>query len=1598
MGVSNIPKPISALNDDEKKLYDREKKALAALSMCLTLDIYHTFKKFKTSRVLWEGLAKRCEGSTDIKKSRKELLKKQFSVFKHFDGESVDELMSRYYHLLSEMINNDITYKNKKILEKFLDALPAHFEMYTIVIKEQSRFDDLSTLASKSGGVALFLGESFDVPKDSSCQENTCFVASKSGCSTHSKNEGHSCSTKVSPSAANDMMAMIASFLTSYENFIREMNIQWNMTLWLRQGKDHLKRTGKKFIGASRKTKMGMDKSKGIHLEDIVAHVSQTFLAEVHHEDGIESGSSDSDSIDFLKVTEKIAEMLAEGNAFMADSKQVKQVNSCLKCIDFEFKITRLCDDNTNFICDMKAMYTSNQTLKDNETVLKAKIESLKDDIKVLQTKVNEQAFHLDVSYSEYEKKMNELAVLQTDVKKLLRKLECYKNSSFLLEYYNVKASGEKVIGGVGSCPSFDDTDIGRGVGYYPPFNANYTPCLIEEVLVEDLEPKTVLNINHVTSNDMVYDDSTDDDVFDSEKVEGIVKDCKYVEPVVIKTVTRDMCILTEPDDVQKENYVRVYKEKHACFYCGAVGHILNDCPNKNLGKRLENPKLARPLVNPPAKSVSKIVDSGVKKPSVQTASDKVKIVKTIESIGETTQPKEKLSRPQRRRKNKRLRKLLEQPVVNDKVEVSRETDKVPVSSKWKPKSTVSGKQSPKIQEKFDCVLKKIVYFDEPGQPKTTMAWVSITKKSFLFVCRELQGGLLATIGKKGGNISGQGTVSNGRLSFEKVNYVEQLEHNLLSVSQVCDKDFSFHFNKSECLVLKTGFVIHEDWMLMRAPRKNDTYMLDMSTATATSSVPSCLLSNASEFDSTLWHRKMAHINFRKMNYFVKNGLISGVQVMRFHVNEDCIPYKKGKQHRKSHPSKLTNSIVTPLELLHMDLFGPISVKSEGGKSNFLVVTDDYSWFSWVKFLASKDETSEILKFLIKGIHHEFSAPYVPQQNGVAERKNRTLIEMARIVLSDSKLPVTFWAEAVNTACHVLNRVLTVKKHNKTCYELLNNRKPYLAYLLPFGNPCTLLKTRDVPTKFSSKAIEGIFLGYVANSHNKRVFNKESRQIEEWFHIDCDNRSVPQDAKGPSWAFDYGALFRSFNVTPAISPVEAEILYQSYCNDDLTVDPRSVIPIVDTPSVDPNVASTSGRTQHDDTDDDEVVFQESSNDIVNIVDDSSASVSIEGELPSNLDAVIQALDIPQSRVHKNHPTDNIIGDLNAGVQMRHRTLARNSCLYINIVDTGILETCLHACFISQTEPKNVVEALDDDCWIEAIQEELAQFDKLHVWDLVDLPNGSRSIGIKWVFKCKRDDRGVVVRNKARLVVQGFNQQEGIDYTEVYAPVARIEVIRLFLVYASFKGFKVFQLDVKSDFLYGKVKEEVNVKQPPGFEDPKFPEKVFKLDKALYGLHQARRAWYETLSVHLLENGFERGQIDSTLFNRKAVGDLLLVQIYVDDIFFGSTNVDMCKDFERVMKLKFEMSSKGELSFFLGLQVDQKEDGFYIHQTKYVADILKKFDMENALAFNTPILVNHKLDSDLKGKEVDCRLYRGIIGSLMYLAASRPDIMFAILKG
>ncbi|GJU97631.1 putative ribonuclease H-like domain-containing protein [Tanacetum coccineum] len=566
----------------------------------------------------------------------------------------------------------------------------------------------------------------------------------------------------------------------------------------------------------------------------------------------------------------------------------------------------------------------------------------------------------------------------------------------------------------------------------------------------------------------------------------------------------------------------------------------------------------------------------------------------------------------------------------------------------------------------------------------------------------------------------------------------------------------------------------------------------------------------------------------------------------------------------------------------------------------------------------------------MKGILRQYSVARTPQQNGVAKRRNRILIEDAKTMLGDSKLPTTFWAEAVNTACYVY--------------------------------PATILNTIDYLGKFDGKADEGFFVGYSLNSKAFRVLNSRTRIVEENLHIRFSKNTPNVVGKVRMETVpgkDY-ILLPLYTADPPFSqdPKSSHDDEFKPSRDDekkVDEDPRK-----DSASKDQekennvnstnnvNVASTNevntvgGKTSIELPDDpnmpelEEIVYS-----------DDDEDVGAEADI-NNLSTFMPVSPIPTTRVHKDHPVEQIIRDLNSAPQTRKMTK--------NLEEYG------------RTQKGN--SCIEGSKLDRAMQEELLQFKLQEVWTLVELPNGKRAIG--------------------------YTQEEGIDYDKVFVPVARIEVIRLFLAYASFKDFVVYQIDVKSAFLYGKIEEEVYVYQPPGFEDLNFSDRVYKVEKALYGLHQAPIAWYETLSTYLLDNRFHRGMIDKTLFIKRDKGDIMLVQVYVDDIIFGFIKKSLCTEFEKMTHKKFHMSFMGELTFFLGLQVKQKEDGIFISQGKYVTDILKKFSFFDVKTASTPIETQNPLLKDEDGKEVDVYMYRLMIGSLMYLTASRPDIMY--LKG
>ncbi|GJY16406.1 putative ribonuclease H-like domain-containing protein [Tanacetum coccineum] len=417
----------------------------------------------------------------------------------------------------------------------------------------------------------------------------------------------------------------------------------------------------------------------------------------------------------------------------------------------------------------------------------------------------------------------------------------------------------------------------------------------------------------------------------------------------------------------------------------------------------------------------------------------------------------------------------------------------------------------------------------------------------------------------KGGKITGKGKIKTANLDFDDVYFVDELKFNLFSVSQMCDKKNSVLFTESECLILSPSFkLLDESQVVLRAPRKDDVYSLDLKNIVPSGGI-TCLYANATADESKLWHRRLGHVNFKNINKLVKGHLVRGLPSKVFVNDHTCVACKKGKQHKASCKAKLERIIRKPLELLHMDLFGPVSVESINKKRYCLVVTDDFSRFSWVFFLATKDETSEILCNLIiglekqlnhnvkiircdngtefknydinefcakKGIKREFSVAKTPQQNGVAERKNRTLIEAARTMLADSLLPIPFWAEAVNTACYVLNRVLVTKPQNKTPYELLIGKLPSISFMRPFGYSLTILNTLDFLGKFDGKSDEGYLLGYSTSSKAFRVYNKRTKRVEENLHINFIEDQPNVAGTGLNWMFDLDFLTNSMNYIP----------------------------------------------------------------------------------------------------------------------------------------------------------------------------------------------------------------------------------------------------------------------------------------------------------------------------------------------------------------------------------------------------------------------------------------------------------------------------------
>nr|GEU82580.1 putative ribonuclease H-like domain-containing protein [Tanacetum cinerariifolium] len=723
------------------------------------------------------------------------------------------------------------------------------------------------------------------------------------------------------------------------------------------------------------------------------------------------------------------------------------------------------------------------------------------------------------------------------------------------------------------------------------------------------------------------------------------------------------------------------------------------------------------------------------------------------------------------------------------------------------------------------------------------------------------------------GKITGKGTIRTPTLDFKNVYYVKELQQfNLFSISQICDKKNQVLFTYTECLVLSKDFKLPDDSMVvLRVPRKHNLYTINLNNLCHRGNL-ACLVAHASFDESIKWHRRMGHVNYKNMNRLVKGNLVRVLPPKLFKNDHTCVACCKGKQHKASYKAiNAVSSISEPLQLLHMDLFGSTSIRSIDHKYFCLVITDDYSRFCWVFFLEHKHETYPILKDFINLVENqlnkkrEYSNPRTLQQNRVAERKNKTLIEAAKTMLADSKLPTMFWTEAVRTACYVLNRVSVTSPHNKTPYALLTGHIHSVSHFKPFGCHVTILNISDHLGKFDGKADEGYIVGYSASNKAYRVYNMPNKRVEESMNL------------------------RFLKEKPTVQGTQGSITTSAGTPDtdsDSDYDEQVII-VPSYPSL--NIQ----RSEPKDTSGDEVddsLFQ-------------SADEIFQNELARLKDQ--------EQRVTSDAEILGL-GFINNAEELQTQTSVKMvppGCIPVPTgkvpgppgslpVPTGSIPIPAAATKVSTDDVLVYTSSSTDLIFSD---EPTTRFSCPSDLGNDDPSPGKYAIVTKWILKNKRDARGIVVRNKARLVAQGHRQEEGIDYDEVFAPVTRIKAIRLFLAFASYMGFLVYQMDVKSAFLYERIDEE--------------------------GV--------------------------------------------------------------------FQMSAIGELTFFLGLQVQQRPDGIFINQDKYVQEILNKFDLGSVRTSTTPYEAPKHKSKNESDSLVNVHLYRSMIGSLMYLTALRHDIMFAV---
>ncbi|KAK9911087.1 hypothetical protein M0R45_035010 [Rubus argutus] len=713
--------------------------------------------------------------------------------------------------------------------------------------------------------------------------------------------------------------------------------------------------------------------------------------------------------------------------------------------------------------------------------------------------------------------------------------------------------------------------------------------------------------------------------------------------------------------------------------------------------------------------------------------------------------------------------------------------------------------------------------------------------------------------------------------------------------------------------------------------------------------------------DHNLWHQRLAHPSEKVLSSLFPNLCKEDNQCQICHLSKSSrLPFSSSL----SRASK-------PFEIVHSDIWGPV-LESYDGFKYFVTFVDDFTRITWLYLLKFKSDVVNVFKDFHKLVHTQFSSSIhilrsdngseymsnnmsqylstqgilhqtscvgTPQQNGVAERKNRDLLEKTRALMFQMNVPKRFWSHGVLTATYIINRLPSSVLAFKSPLEVLKGRKIDLSHLKVFGCICFVHVQAHQRDKLDPRAEKCIFLGYSSTQKGYKCYNTSTRKLIVSRDVRFDE-STPY-FPGKSDGYSQGESLLDLFPRPSVS-----------IDEDCSQPFNSTAPVSEIPTV-PDPAENQAVPP------DPVV-----------------------EPPS-----------PPPVLPRRNPTRE------RGPPLKLKDYVTYTARYPMTAFISYKKfSSAHSAFLSAIdnnhEPQSFEEANNHDEWKQAMVDELCALDENKTWSVVRLPKGKKAVGSRWIYKTKFHSDGTVERHKARLVARGFTQTYGVDYKETFAPVARMSTVRVLLSVAMNHAWPLYQMDVKNAFLHGDLEEEVYMKLPPGHPQSQDPNMVCKLHKAIYGLKQSPRAWYAKLSSVLEEVGFHRSNADSSLFVRIGSTSKLVVLIYVDDLIVTGDNVEEINILKQSLQRKFAIKDLGPLKYFLGIEMATSHKGLFLNQRKYVLDLLKDANMWDCKPATSPLDSKFHLDVS-SDPLLEVSSYQRLVGKLIYLTITRPDITYAV---